>query len=66
MIIEIVKRPQMTSNDLEIPEKNKLVKPDSAINRTIKNKSKMRGGSMLEIGEIYDEYLDEILHKYNL
>ena len=65
-----IKRPEVTSNDLQRPQKNKLGKPnsnaDSAVNRTTNKKSKLKGGSMHEIDEINDEYLDKIFHKNNL
>ena len=39
---------------------------DSAVNRTTTKKSRLKGGSVHEIGEINDEHLDEILHNNNL
>ena len=49
-----VKRPKTTSNDLKIY----LVKPESAVNHKTKNQSKLKGGSVWEIGETNNEYLD--------
>ena len=70
MIILIVNMTQETSNDLKKPQKIELLKPDpnadSAVNRTTNMKSKLKCGSMHEIGEIKDDYLDETLHKINL
>ena len=51
----------MIPEDLKRPQKIELVKPNSAVNRTTNNKNKLKGGSMCEIVEINDEYLDEIL-----
>ena len=72
MIIQIVnmtskdlKWPQNTSNDLKRPQKSELVKPDSVANRITNKKSNMRRGSMHEIREINEEYLDEIFHNNN-
>ena len=57
MIIRIV---NTTSNHLKRPQKVELVNSDSAINRTTNKKTRLKGGSVHEIGEINDEYLDEI------
>ena len=37
----------------------------STFNHTTNKKTKLKGGSMHEIGEINDDFLDEILHKNN-
>ena len=50
MIWKDLKRSRMISNT------------DSAVNHATNKKSKLKGGSMHEIGEINDENSDEILH----
>ena len=47
-----LKRPQMTSNDLETNSKE-----------AVKNKKKLKGGSIQEDVEINEHYLDKILKK---
>ena len=49
-----LKRPQMTSNDLK-----------TTSNESIKNKKKLKGGSIQENVEINEHYLDQILKNNN-
>ena len=60
----------MTSNDLKLPQKVQLVKtdskPDSVVKCTTNKRSKVKCGSVLEVGEVNDECLDENLHNNNL
>ena len=55
-----VKRPQITSNDLKIPQKIELIKlvssANSTINRISKKKSKLKGGSVQETDQNNDEH----------
>ena len=55
---------KMTSNDFKKPQKIEVVKRVSNVVSTSK-KNKLKGGSLWEILEINDEYLDEILHNNN-
>ena len=55
-------RPQLISNDLKGPQKMELFKPDSAVNGILNKKNKLKCGSIHEINDVNDEYLDEILH----
>ena len=60
----------VTSKDLKGHQRIKLNKSvanaDSTVNHTSNKKGKLKDGSMHEIDEINDEYLDEILHNNNL
>ena len=61
------KRTQMTKKLPQLIELNKPVSnADSPVNRTLDNKSKLKGGCVHEINEMNDELLDKILHNINL
>ena len=52
----------MTSNDLKTPQV--VSDAETTKNRTTDKKRKLKGGSVHEIDEINDEYLDESI-RYN-
>ena len=59
-----LERPQMTSNDLVTPDTNtEAITKRTSIRR---NKNILKAGSVQENVEIYDNYLDGILHKNNI
>ena len=65
-----LKKHEMNPNDLKGPQIITLVKTgskaDSVDNRTMNKKNKLKGGSMLEIGQIDNEHLVENVHTNNL